>query len=201
MNTKYVYYISESLLSFIASADALRFLPFSVRGHITKLQIWTVRAFSSSSIDAACKQFPTFRMIAYIPQQCDQFTSMIERMARFKICFASSAMATAINPSFPKWKWQDEAATITHIFCDLPLTTWPHIGMYVAWEAFGLRHNMPRQAKQWPHASMCATQLKQSSSRQHDMIAALLCFMLRPEPGNLMVDVLHAHVRSWRMTW
>ena len=27
------------------------------------------------------------------------------------------------------------------------------------------------------------------------MIAALLCFMLRPEPGNLMVDELHAHVR------
>lgn len=46
---------STSLLSLIASVDGLRSLPFSFIGHITKTWMWTVRAFSSSSTDAACQ--------------------------------------------------------------------------------------------------------------------------------------------------
>lgn len=49
---------------------------------------------------------------------------------------------------------------------------------------------MPRQAQHWSHASTCTTELKQSSSMQHDMVVTCFCCMLRPEQRRRTVHVM-----------
>ena len=119
-------------------------------------------------------------------------------MARFKICFASSAMAAAITPIFAKTN-DNRMQYPRHCYLWLTLD---YVALhesitYMTWEAFSIKHNIPRQAKHWSHASICPTELKQSSSMQHDTVVACLCCMLRPGQSRQTVPWCALH--AWKL--